>query len=347
MGKRIAAVVFSAAIFFVPACAGGDWISARQVEFAAWQSHHRDLESRIATLKSDTAKLLAHTGLGPVTAPPVVFRVKPAPAALWDWPQAPRMTIVPAGEFSMGSPDTEFGRQPQEGPQHRVRIAYAFAVGTYQVTRDEYAAFVADTKRPDPEGCFLTYRAHQTAETKGFNWHDPGFAQTGRDPVVCVSWEDAQAYAAWLSAGTGRTYRLLSEAEFEYAARAGTIAARYWGNAIGRADANYGSDACCAPYAEDRDRWLYTSPGGSFPPNAFGLYDMLGNTWQRLDDCWRADFEGAPADGSVWTAGDCTRRTGHGGAFDSEPSFVRAAFRGSVPQAARYADGGFRVARGL
>ena len=148
------------------------WLASRQAEFKVWQAAH---PGRIAARR------------------------------LWDAPEAPRMTSVPAGEFLMGSPEGEPDRQAQEGPQHRVVIAHPFAVSTYQVTRGEYAAFVAATKRGDPESCRVTSGAAQTGETKGINWHNPGFAQTERDPVVCVSWEDGRAYAAWLSQRTGKS----------------------------------------------------------------------------------------------------------------------------------------------
>lgn len=345
--RGIQATVAVVLLAFSGARAQDAWLASRQTDFAVWQKNHRGIEARIAILKVKTAKLTAGHTLGPVTAPAIVYRVKGAPTQLWDGPEAPHLTVVPAGEFTMGSPASEPGRAAAEGPQHRVAIGYAFAAGTFMVTRDEYAAFVADTRRSDPDGCWLTFKPGEKGEAKGYNWHNPGFAQTGRDPVVCVSWEDARDYAAWLSAKTGRAYRLLSEAEWEYASRGGSAAARPWGDGIDHARANYGTDKCCAPLAAGNDRWEFTSPVGSFPPNAFGLYDVLGNAWQRLDDCWNATFDGAPADGSVWRTGDCTKRTGHGGAFDSEPSFLRAAFRGSVPGTTHFADGTFRIARDL
>jgi formylglycine-generating enzyme required for sulfatase activity len=325
----------------------GNWLKARRSEFASWQKTNPDAELRVEKLKLRTASRIAGRVLGQISAPPMVHRFIGSLAELWDAPVAPRLTIIPAGEFTMGSPAREPDRSTQEGPQHRVMIDHAFAVGTYLVTRDEYAAFVAETKRPDPDGCFLTYLPGQKGETKGYNWRNPGFAQAGNEPVVCVSWEDARDYAAWLTGKTDQSYRLLSEAEWEYASRAASTTARPWGDAIGRDNTNYGADTCCSPFAAGADRWEYTSPVGSFAPNAFGLYDTLGNVWQRLDDCWNPTFDGAPADGSVWKAGDCSKRTGHGGAFDAAPAMLRSSFRGSVPDNMHYADGGFRVARDL
>lgn len=276
MKRLVVSAMAAACVLCGSALAEMDWSAQRSAQFAIWHKAHTDIESRIAALKKQTADFMARRS---PDAGAFVYRVKGAPKDVWDDPVAPRMTVVPAGEFLMGSPESEADRRREEGPQHRVRIAYPFAVSTYQVTRAEYAAFVADTRRPDGESCFLTYAPNQTGETKGYSWRNPGFAQTGRDPVVCVSWQDARAYAGWLSAKTGKRYRLLSEAEWEYASRAGTSTSRFWGDGIGRGNANYGKDECCGPAAAGIDRWPYTSPGGSFPPNAFGLYDMLGNAW--------------------------------------------------------------------
>lgn len=317
------------------------WLDARQQEFAQWQSTHPDAELRAEKLLVRTTSRFSPGMLGAVAAPAVVHRFIGALGQLWDDPVAPRLTVIPAGEFTMGSPETEPDRQAAEGPQHRVVISHPFAVGTYLVMRDEYAAFVADTKRPDPQGCILTHLHGQNGETKGFNWHNPGFAQGGNEPVVCVSWKDARAYAAWLSGKTGRSYRLLSEAEWEYALRAGSTTSRPWGDAIGYDNANYRAEDGVAK------QWQFTSPVGQFPPNAFGLYDVLGNVWQRVDDCWNPDFTGAPTDGSPWIVGDCTLRTGHAGGFDAPAKVMRSSFRGKVAGDAHYSDGGFRIARDL
>lgn len=153
----------------------------------------------------------------------------------------------------------------------------------YDVTRDEYAAFVSDTNRPNGAACF---NGNLSKATQKPSWSDPGFTQTGRDPVVCVSWDDAQAYVRWLSEKTAKQYRLLSASEWEYVARAGTTTAYYWGDAIGSANAN--CNACGTQWDIKQ-----TSPVGSFPSNGFGLFDMLGNVYQWTADCWNGTYVGA------------------------------------------------------
>lgn len=339
MAKALAALA-ALGVLWGAAQADDVWLKDRGVEYARWQKTNPNTQDRIKRLKAKTATQLKNQVPGTVGDPPRVYRVIGAITHIWDIPVAPRLTVIPAGEFTMGSADSEPDRQKVEGPQHRVTISYPLAIGTFMVTRDEYAAFVADTNRPDPDGCFLTFRAGETGEAKGYNWHNPGFEQSGSDPVVCVSWQDARDYADWLTKKTGARYRLLSEAEWEFASRAGTATIRPWGDGISANDAKYNA-------GPDAYRWKHTAPSGSFAPNAFGLYDALGNAWQRLDDCWSPTFDGAPTDGSVWRSGDCSLRTGHGGAFDAPPIYVRSAFRGKVPLNMHYADGGFRIAREL
>lgn len=247
------------------------------------------------------------------------------------------MRVLPAGTFVMGSPASEAGRQPSEGPRHRVKIGQPFAIGIYDVTRKEFGAFARQA-------------GYWTADAS-CDWRSPKVRgqpinQTPDDPVVCVSWSDADAYARWLSAKTGRHYRLPSEAEWEYAARAGSSSIRPWRSESSRHFANYGTDECCSPAASGRDRWLYTSPVGSFRPNAFGLYDMLGNVWQRTEDCGHADYAGASRDGSAWLkGGDCSTRMVRGGAWFSPPEELRSAARAADPANLRKSDIGFRVVR--
>jgi formylglycine-generating enzyme required for sulfatase activity len=272
------------------------------------------------------APLLAGSVAGAAAASPV-FR---------DCADCPLMRVLPAGTFTMGSPDREGGRDSAEGPQHEVPIAQPIAIGVYDVTRRQFAVFARDTGYSSDPKC--DWRS-PTARGQPIN-------QTENDPVVCVSWSDAQAYAKWLSSRTGHAYRLPSEAEWEYAARAGSTAARPWGDGDARDYANYGSDECCAPFAAGRDRWLYTSPVGALRPNAFGLYDMLGNVWQRTEDCGHASYSGAPRDGSAWvTGGDCTTRVVRGGAWFSSLDQLRSAARAADPADFRKNDIGFRVVR--
>ena len=277
----------------------------------------------------------------------------------------PEMVVVPRGRFTMGAPAGEEERENlpdlpglrgHSVPQHLVTIRHAFAIGRFDVTRDEYAQFVAETHRPDPASCVTVTASGGGVATNGTNWHSPGFPQTGRDPVVCVGWDDAQAYMSWLSARTGHVYRLPTEAEWEYAARAGTTTARYGSDnplEICRytnvGDLDYGerhpgdsgvNRAC-------RDGYAFTSPVGRFPPNRYGLYDMLGDVLNWTEDCWNINYSGAPADGTAWLTGDCSRRVARGGSWDMDLSPARSAMRRGPPTSLLNTTLGFRVARTL
>jgi formylglycine-generating enzyme required for sulfatase activity len=199
------------------------------------------------------------------------------------------MMVIPAGSIMLGT------RDHPDAQINRVTISASFAVGKYDVTRDEFAAFVSATGyRVD--GCY-TYDGGKPPGALFHNdpradWRQVGFDQSGRAPVVCVNWSDAKAYAAWLSQKTGRQYRLLSEEEWQYAARGGAKSVYGWDAKIVHEHANIGSDYCCRPEAHGRDRWLYTSPVGSFDPNPYGLYDMLGNVEQWTETCSTLSHEG-------------------------------------------------------
>jgi len=232
----------------------------------------------------------------------------------------PEMIVIPAGDFMMGSPETEQGRDPDEGPQHKVSIAKPFAVSKFDVTFAEWDACAA----------------HGDCEPR---IGDQGWGR-GRRPAINISWDDAQRYVEWLSRLTGRSYRLLTEAEWEYAARAGTTTAYYWDVEIGKGNAN------CAGCGSEWDG-RQTSPVGSFKPNAFGLYDMAGNVWQWVQDCYHNGYDGAPNDGSARTDGDCSRRVVRGGSWDFNPRNLRSADRGGVATDDRYVNLGFRVGRTL
>jgi formylglycine-generating enzyme required for sulfatase activity len=180
--------------------------------------------------------------------------------------------------------------------------------------------------------------------------------QDDTHPVVCVSWEDASAYAAWLTRRSGRNYRLLTEAEWEYAARAGTTTPRYWGDDANESCAYANTadldafrqvpDAINWPFANCSDGRAHTAPVGSYRPNRFGLHDMLGNVWEWTQDCWNVNYTAAPADGSAWAAGDCFMRVVRGGSWDDSPPGVRAAYRVGSPVVIRVYGRGFRVAAG-
>jgi formylglycine-generating enzyme required for sulfatase activity len=243
-----------------------------------------------------------------------------------DCAECPAMVAVPAGSFAMGTTASDPGHEADESPQHDVSIPRALAVGKFEVTFAEWDACVAGG------GC------------EGYRPSDDGWGR-GNRPVIHVSWNDAQSYVAWLSRRTGKPYRLPSESEWEYAARAGTLTPYFWGLTASRDRANYGGDICCSGLAQGSDRWENTSPAGSFPPNAFGLHDMLGNVWEWTGDCQNKNYEGAPRDGGAWTTGDCAVRVLRGGSWLSDPGFVRSAIRDWDSIGDRNYDSGFRVVR--
>src|SRR6266540_2014425 len=231
----------------------------------------------------------------------------------------PEMVVVPAGEFMMGSPATEEGRSANEGPQRLITIAKPFAVSKFAVTFADWDACVS------VGGC-----PHVS---------DSGF-ERGTRPVINVRWDEAQQYGAWFSKMTGRPYRLLTETEWEYAARAGSATAYFWGDQIGEGNANCND---CGSQWDGRQ----TSPVGSFKPNAFGLYDMAGNVWQWVQDCYNDDYNGAPTDGSAWIIGDCSRRVVRGGSWGNVPQYLRSATRDWFSADDRDFHVGFRLGRAL
>src|SRR5689334_17470846 len=215
----------------------------------------------------------------------------------------PEMMVVPAGSFTMGSPKGEPGRSADEGPQHTVTIARPFAVGRFSVTFEEWDACAADG------GCNqMEVVAGLGKVIRPYKPSDEGWGR-GRRPVINVSWDDAKAYVAWLSQKTGKPYRLLTGAEYEYATRAGTQTAYPWGDAIGTNNAN--CHACGSQWDAKQ-----TAPVGSFAANGFGLYDMVGNVREWTEDCYHDTYSGAPTDGSAWIeGGNCYDRVVRGGSF--------------------------------
>ena len=239
----------------------------------------------------------------------------------------PEMVVVPAGSFMMGSPATEELRQSYEGPPHRVTIPKPFAVGVYEVTFDEWYACLRDG------GC------------GGYRPGDEGWGR-GRRPVINVSWINAQAYVRWLSRETGEEYRLLSESEWEYAARAGTRTPFHFGKTISTSQANYNGNYTYGNGKKGVNRGRSVAVG-TFSANRFGLYDVHGNVIEWVQDCWNVSYMGAPSDGSAWERGDCTSRVVRSGGFFYDPSVVRSAFRLGVPSTTSVNELGFRVARAL
>ena len=235
----------------------------------------------------------------------------------------PEMVVVPAGEFRMGSPAAEEGRWDDEGPQHQVTLR-SFAMAVTEVTFNEWETCVRGG------GC------------NGYRPDDQGWGRDAR-PVFGVSWEDVQAYVSWLSGATGAVYRLPSESEWEYAARAGTTTPFHTGATISTDQANYNGRSGRRGTFRGR-----TMPVGTFAPNAFGLYDVHGNVWELVEDCWHDRYEGAPNDGAAWTAGgDCGRRVLRGGSWSDFPGLLRSAARDWDATELRDSLVGFRVARTL
>lgn len=254
-------------------------------------------------------------------------------AVFRDCAVCPEMVVIPPGTFTMGSRESEPGREADEGPQHLVTIARPFAAGKYEVTFDEFDACVREG------GCS----------------HDPGDSGWGRGrrPAVNVSWQDAKQYVAWLSRKTGKAYRLLTEAEWEYAARAGTTTAFSYGNTISLKQANYFSAGAQAagPAGSFEEKFFdlkpegKTVPVGSYAPNAFGMHDTHGNVWEWVEDCWNWSYAGAPADGSAWTSGQCAFRVMRGGAWPDAAQHLRSADRAYSFPSQRFSSLGLRVAR--
>ena len=239
----------------------------------------------------------------------------------------PEMVVIPAGRFRMGCV-TRSGCFRDERPVHRVFFDDPIAVSRYAITFEDYDRF-AGANRPGDEG-----------------WG------RGRRPVINVSWEQAVRYAQWLSRETGESYRLLSEAEWEYAARAGSERKYHFGNDSTQL-CQYANHADADTDYEWRNRYCSDGVGkktavvGSYAPNAFGLYDMHGNAWEWVQDCWNDHYRRAPRDGAARLEGDCSMRVLRGGAFGYEPGSLRAAFRTAIPRGTRSNDIGFRVARTL
>jgi formylglycine-generating enzyme required for sulfatase activity len=288
-----------------------------------------------------------------------------------DCPECPEMAVIPAGKFLMGTSIADYKRDlairppepmffqfltmlgllvdrnfaPAEIPQHQVTIPDDFAIGKYPVTIAEFLAFVREAGYA-PEGNCLLFNGTKARISPNSSWMNSGFDQTALDPVVCMRVKDARAYVDWLNkkAGSGKgsasavLYRLPSEAEWEYAARAGTTTARWWGDLIGLGNAN--CDGCNGTHNP-----LRPTPVGTYPRNPFGLYDMLGNVWQIVNDCWNPNYDGAPQDGRPWLSGDCSKIVERGGSFNNDVWFARSASRLWHDTNTTTNASGFRVAR--
>jgi formylglycine-generating enzyme required for sulfatase activity len=259
-----------------------------------------------------------------------------------DCPECPEMVVVPAGRFTMGSPASEPEREPAvkgSEDQYSVTISKQFAVGRFAVTRGDFAAFVTATGHNVDGGCYV-YTGPSINPMADRNWRSPGFTQNDSHPVVCVNWDDAKTYVAWLSKRTGKTYRLPSEAEREYVTRAGTTTAYWWGSSIAPSQANY-------------DPGLYnrglraTVPVDTFKANPWGFYNVHGNVREWTEDCWNDANAGNAGEGSARTSGQCNRRVVRGGSWMDTSHFLRSAYRFGASADYRSHSYGFRLARTL
>ncbi|MBX3488190.1 formylglycine-generating enzyme family protein [Parvibaculum sp.] len=269
-----------------------------------------------------------------------------------DCDDCPTLIVLPPGSFMRGADETDPAADISEHPRHEVQISKPFAMATVAVTVAEFTVFADATGHEPPGGCYtLTDDGWRVDETA--SWRNPGFPQDPSHPVVCVSWHDATAYAAWMTERTGKPYRLPSEAEWEYAARGGTTGMNFWGD----------DDSLTCDYASVNDitaknkvakvaepcddGFMYTSPVGSFRPNPFGLYDVVGNAWVWLADCWLGDYRLGPRDGSPNAAENCGIRVLRGGSWTDTPGPVRIGARESRVPGERLSIAGFRLVRDL
>ncbi len=260
----------------------------------------------------------------------------------------PKMVRIPAGSFRMG--DIQGGGFPIENPIHRVSVG-KFAMGMYEVTRGQFSKFVNATgyrTDAEKEGSCYTYKDGSWGYHEGLNWRNPNFYQNNNHPVTCISWNDATAYAKWLSNQTGNKYRLPTEAEWEYAARAGTETARYWGNNPDYACsyANVADQKAKEKFSgwtihNCRDGYTYTAPVGSFKANKFGLFDMLGNLWEWTCSEYTEEYNNQEKQCFIYAIRFVLR----GGSWDYGPGFLRSAFRNRNVPSNRDGNFGFRLAR--
>lgn len=285
------------------------------------------------------AAVLCAAGAGLAVAQSVSMS---AGAVFQDCVDCPEMVIVPAGQFVMGTADSEVGRLSNEGPQREVTISEPFAISRHEITVGQYRQFSEETNRAiRNNNCVVVTGLRGGEPVKGKSWQDPNFEQDEDHPVVCISWYDARAFVTWLSEKTGAPYRFVTEAEWEYAARAGTSTRYSFGNDEKElckyanvpdvnAKADIESNEGWAPwrYVDCDDGYgLQTSPAGSYLPNAFGVYDVHGNVWEWVADCYVDSFEGAPKDGSARVSGEDCERVVRGGSLSAPVAASRSAMR--------------------
>jgi formylglycine-generating enzyme required for sulfatase activity len=275
--------------------------------------------------------------------------------ALSECPECPTMIRIPAGSFAMGTAEKNLVLNPRSGklntnetPQHDVTFAEAFWLSQHEITVEQFAAFSEASGYVAAGGCLRLDRETLKLTTdENSNWQNPGFEQQADEPVVCVSFLDAAAYANWLSDKTGQPYHVPTEAQWEYATRAGSAARFFWGDnpqdgcefANVRKPADSDENAC-------DDGFDGIAPAGSLRANTFGVHDMLGNVWEWTMDCSHPNYEGAPVDGSAWLEDkDCLFRIIRGGSYSNPVTRSGSAIRAGRPQSGTAPNLGFRIAR--
>lgn len=294
----------------------------------------------IPTRHVPTLKLLAGLALSASLAgllPGTAAAAEPLPAGkvFKDCKNCPEMVVLPAGKFTMGTPETEVGREPDEGPMHEVTFAKAFAMSRFQITAGEWDSYVKETGVKIANGD--TRPGRECVASK------PRYKQEPRQPAVCMDFADVQAYVAWLSKKTGQNYRMVSEAQREYAARAGSTGPFPFPF---DAEGEYSIAKHANTYGPT-DGYSFSSPVGSYPPNAFGVYDMHGNVYEWIADCEHPNYVGAPTDGSAWVEPGCESYNIRGNDWGEAPVFSRSGNRNNIYPSTRGDWIGFRVVRDL
>ncbi|RON47139.1 dihydropyoverdine dehydrogenase [Pseudomonas frederiksbergensis] len=290
---------------------------------------------RSFSLKALPALLLA--ALAVSLAPGIAQASEPAkPGKVFkDCKDCPEMVVLPTGTFTMGTPEDEVGREPDEGPMHPVTFAKPLAISRFQVLKGEWDAYIRDTGYVMPDGDDRPGRECKAGI--------PRYEYTNKHPAVCMDFAEVNAYVAWLSKKTGQQYRLVSESLREYAARGGTSGPFPF-------PFDEGKEYSIAKHANTygaADGYNFTAPAGSFPPNAFGVYDMHGNVYEWTADCYNEDYVGAPSDGSAWLTGKCQFKRIRGNDWGEAPVFSRSGNRNALVPGDRGDWIGFRVARDL
>ena len=279
---------------------------------------------------------LALTALCAALLPNLAEAATPQPGKVFkDCKDCPEMVVLPAGTFTMGTPDDEVGREPDEGPMHAVTFAKPFAMSRFQITAGEWDSYIRQTGVKIADGD--TRPGRECIASK------PRYPQSPRQPAVCMDMDDIKHYVAWLSKKTGQPYHMVSEAQREYAARAGSSGPFPFpfdegkGYSIAEHANTYGP----------ADGYSFSSPAGSYPPNAFGMYDMHGNVYEWVADCWHPNYEGAPTDGSAWVEPNCESYQIRGNDWGEAPVFSRSGNRNNIYPQTRGDWIGFRVVRDL